>query len=487
MTFRPEPRRAPELSRRRLLELALAAATAGFVAAGCSSESGTSSPEPTESPRTTNTTTTGPVTPETVGSEAGRLELPVPTGRHAVGVRTAELMDTSRRDTVEAGADRRIVVSIWYPTVEPGPAPAPWLPPALEASYLEHLATEVLAPAPSGPPSGSGQPVGTPPGGSVPPGGGPVLMTAPPTEPATPIDLAGTALPIGPATISATPTRAVTGGLVVYSPGFRGVRAHGTTIGSELASQGHVVVAIDHPGDAIAVQLTDGTIRAADESLPDIAQNVAVRTADVRFLLDVIDRTVSTSTATAPAGWPAEIFDGLDTERVIALGHSLGGATALNALAADPRIIAAVDLDGSLVSAPEFRDLADVATAIGDHPFMILVGDGHGPDGNDPTLSEFWDAGRGWARWIEIIGAGHLSFSDQGILLEQMMSAGTIPSDRAAGVETAIGTAPTADVVEAVRTMVSAFIAEHHGGASGSLVEAVGAVAGVRVHRSRDE
>lgn len=55
----------------------------------------------------------------------------------------------------------------------------------------------------------------------------------------------------------------------------------------------------------------------------------------------------------------------IDPARMAMAGHSIGGAAALPAMAADPRIRAGIDMDGTL---PEPYP----AAGIGGRPFMLL-------------------------------------------------------------------------------------------------------------------
>ena len=70
-------------------------------------------------------------------------------------------------------------------------------------------------------------------------------------------------------------------------------------------------------------------------------------------------------------------------------GHSLGGATAAKAMAADARISAGINLDGSifLANPAMHQDIsklgARLAEQLGDRAFMIMTHHGH--DTQQPT------------------------------------------------------------------------------------------------------
>lgn len=85
---------------------------------------------------------------------------------------------------------------------------------------------------------------------------------------------------------------------------------------------------------------------------------------DVGFVLDQL--------SALNAGSPASRFAGrLDLTRIGVIGHSVGGAVAYNLALHDPRIKAAIDLDGVVYVAPQ-GDPGDVA------PVLMLANDrGH--------------------------------------------------------------------------------------------------------------
>lgn len=130
--------------------------------------------------------------------------------------------------------------------------------------------------------------------------------------------------------------------LVVFSPGYGATRSFYTAFVTGLASRGYVVLAVDHPYEAGVAELADGRVvgnvvrRLPGD--PDLLHYMAsqqdIRVADIRFAMDRVLADVS---------WAGII----DTGRIYAVGHSFGGAASLAAMAADSRISAAVNLDGT--------------------------------------------------------------------------------------------------------------------------------------------
>ncbi|MFC3964523.1 alpha/beta hydrolase [Nocardia jiangsuensis] len=127
--------------------------------------------------------------------------------------------------------------------------------------------------------------------------------------------------------------------VLLFSPGHGAPRAVYTGLLTELASRGFVVLAVDHPYEVAVTELADGTVAHGvpnSGSDAEMAAQLAVRTADLSAVLDRIGTVDSPLTGR------------IDTTRVAAAGHSLGGATAASASAHDQRVVAAANIDGTL-------------------------------------------------------------------------------------------------------------------------------------------
>ena len=131
----------------------------------------------------------------------------------------------------------------------------------------------------------------------------------------------------------------------------------------------------------------------------------------------------------------------IDRSRIGMAGHSIGGAAAATTMAADPRVRAGVNMDGSFHGAlpPE---------GPGGRPFLMLGTDAdHRPDGWDTTWARTWSALGGWKRWLTIAGADHFTFSDSPVIADHF----SLPQPPLA----------PARAVTITRTYVAAFFDRH--------------------------
>lgn len=366
------------------------------------------------------------------------------SGPYPVGTVPLHLVDHSRPDPWLAGnRPRELMVSIWYPAQDDDRYPrAPWMPPKAGALFLTQLI-----------PSPRTGPSTTPPAPRISLDG--VRLPVTRARQGAPADLSGRRYPV-----------------VLYSPGYQDDRALGTGLVSDLASRGYVVVTTDYTYEAAEVQFPGGRVEVARQT--NLPGAVKVRIADTRFVLDQL--AVLNSGTSPDAGHrplPAGLAGALDLARTGIFGHSLGGATAAEAMAADRRILAGIDLDGTIIVSglPTPGDQASftlvkhlAATAarrIGDRPFMIMTHAGHGPR-DDDTLKGFWANLTGWRLLITLTHSGHYSYTDDEELLSQLVQAGIIPPSLASQVITpVIGTINPARAVAAERAYIGAFFDLH--------------------------
>ena len=155
--------------------------------------------------------------------------------------------------------------------------------------------------------------------------------------------------------------------LVAFSHGYTGHRRQSTFLCTHLASHGYVVVSADHTGNTSLDALDAMMSGRRPDPGAILRVFVAVRPADVTFVLDrILEGAADGLTALIDAG------------RIGMAGHSFGGWTTLAVTARDHRIRAALPLApaGGAVSvgAEVLRDALDFAWRR-DVPTLFVVAD----------------------------------------------------------------------------------------------------------------
>ncbi|GAA4227544.1 lipase [Actinomadura meridiana] len=337
-----------------------------------------------------------------------RLTLPRPTGPHRIGTTSLHLIDHSRRDPwTSPSTPRELMVSLWYPTRNGGGAKlAPWLPPATMALYRQQTAQDLQTSLDN--------------------------VDFPQTHARQngPVDARRRRHPV-----------------VLFSPGFRTMRAFGTSLVEDLASHGYVVVTIDHTHEAEIVEFPGRRLelsrQPAKPTDDEYALALRVRRDDTRFVLD---------TLSARRSLPPGLSASLDLSRVGMFGHSLGGAAAAETMAQDPRILAGVNLDGSVIG--------PVAKTGLDRPFLLMASAGHGRD-NDPTWADFWPRLRGWRRELLLRDSGHQTYTDLAPLAQQLIRRVPMRPEVTAALTNNIGTISANRAIPAQRAYLRAFFDLH--------------------------
>ncbi|MFG1906609.1 alpha/beta hydrolase family protein [Kribbella sp. NPDC048928] len=350
------------------------------------------------------------------------LRLPRPTGPFAVGTTELHLVDQRRDDPYVPGRPRELMISIWYPASR-STQPAPYLPPLTAEVYAAGAAIALE------------QPLGT-------------------------IDWAG-AKSHGNLLAPVLPGRRP---VVLFSPGFGVPRGLASISVAELASRGYVVVTVDHTYEVAGVEFPGGRLEV--QTLPSTPYALlarSTRSADLRFVLDCLEQLARGQNPDAEhRHLPAGLGRLLDLDRIGAYGHSAGGISSIDLLVADPRIRAAIDLDGEL--AYGYDDPAGcptVARGTG-RPFLLMgSGDiGPGPHNHrtDPSWGLFWDRSSGWRRDLNLPNGRHYSFIDHQALIPWFQRFFTVPPVL---IGDTVGTADASKVLRALRTYIPAFFDQH--------------------------
>ncbi|MFD8012650.1 alpha/beta hydrolase family protein [Streptomyces sp. NPDC058955] len=375
----------------KMIRAAAAALLACAVAlpAATTASAATAPPVPSELSAPSRTVTIAPDR----GDE--RLRMPAPTGPYGVGSSVLHLVDRSRTDPWVPTADgRELMVTLHYPAAHPG----------RPARYATQDEARLLLDA--------------------------VSVDDPALERQVARARTYSAVDVRPA-----PGRHP---LVVLSPGFGMARYTLTSLAEDLASRGYVVASLDHAYESSGTSVPDGrtltcvACTVMQESGWSKGRLVTgTRADDTRFVLDRL-------TGARPA-W--KYAASIDASRIGMAGHSVGGASALPAMAADRRIDAGVNMDGT------FWDTLPT-DGLGDRPFLLLGADQyHRPNGGDASWDSTWKGLSGDRYWLTFDRADHLGFTDAPVLLRHLgLPHGDLAAERA---------------VALTRTYIAAFFDEH--------------------------
>jgi dienelactone hydrolase len=281
------------------------------------------------------------------------LQLPRPNGCHAVGTKSVVLRDASR--------NRDLIVTLWYPALR-GSTLAP---------YMDGRTAAVLAAE-----------------WKLPPDFAQYVRTN--------------------SSVSAKLEKGGSYPLVLLEHGSGVVPAIYTILAEELASQGFVVAATNHPPDSLIAVFPDGHEVRSEPYWPVNAgrrtQGVAigkfahdVLVADVRFVLDQLQEMNAHDKF-----WRGHI----DVTKIGIVGHSMGGTTAALATKEERRILAGVNLDGSTF--PGMND--DIRPVELQKPLLFLATEEHAADPG--ARAREYSGSESNTYYVVVPGSDHMSFTD---------------------------------------------------------------------------
>ena len=365
------------------------------------------------------------------------LRLPAPNGRYATGESTFRLVDDSRPDPWTPNQPfRELMISVFYPAVHTAGQPFTHQFPAAASATIGKAAEENFQLDP-----------------------GLVDWAATRTHSVPDAAMAPGRFPV-----------------VLYSPGAGDARDSNVTLVENLASQGYIVVTIDHTGEAPATEFPDGhivgnaNVNAAfaqaykdGTTLAFFTKLMNAREADTELVLDRLPSL------------PARLAQGMDLNRIGMFGHSAGGFTAANAMYTDPRIKAGANLDGTLeyTVEPDGTNLSQVALHGLKQPFL-LIGSSSAANGSDihrePSWKSFWQHQSGWKADITMNDSEHHTLTDYEALLPQLagkVSKATLTGD--------LGLVDPHRAVAADRALVDSFFDRFLKGCDDHLLDGRGA------------
>jgi predicted dienelactone hydrolase len=287
--------------------------------------------------------------------------LPTPSGPYRVGTEVFHWTDTSRHQPWGPNTSeyRQVVAQAWYPTAATQGRMAPYFEDPGELPGMGGLPAFVF--------SGSFRNAAT--HGIL----------------AAPISKARSAWPV-----------------LLFSPGLELPREIYTGLCTALASRGYVVVALSSPYESAVTELANGKVVASafpsNPSETQLYELVKTRSADASFALDQLEHLASTDPHSALLGH-------LDLTKVGIFGHSLGGASAIQATEEDPRFRVAINLDGTLWGSQPSEHL--------DRPFLWIESAERSSKEEKHDREQFLSGLKAGGALVKITHSLHLSFTDE--------------------------------------------------------------------------
>lgn len=228
--------------------------------------------------------------------------------------------------------------------------------------------------------------------------------------------------------------------IILFSPALGTTRLFYSAIAQQISSSGYRVVTIDHPYDADIVAFPDNTtILAANISTDaQILLALDTRVKDISFVLDQL-RTPSISDRLVPG-----TRHNLGVSKVGIFGHSLGGATAAEAMLYDSRLAGGLNLDGTFFGSVVSRGL--------NRPFLLFGHEGKNTT-SDSSWGEIWPKLTGWKRELMLEDSAHYTFSDLPDVVDVLGIREELPSE----VGQLLGTVDGKRALEIVTIYVTSF------------------------------
>lgn len=249
--------------------------------------------------------------------------------------------------------------------------------------------------------------------------------------------------------------------LVIFSHGAFGYYQSNTSTYMELASNGYVVISLDHPYHSFFTKDTSGKtiivnpqfmqevmyineLGTPEQEIIELSHGwLDIRTADMNFVLDSV-KAAKEQTEGLPACWfvkegsSAEtiraILSMTDMEHIGLMGHSMGGAASVTVGRTRDDIDAVIDLDGTMLgeqfsySNGEY-DFYDEAYPV---PLLSVSNEAHYYEGQelaDWYVNSWVLANAKDAKYTYFKGSGHMNFTDLPLFspaLAKMLGIGSV-------------------------------------------------------------
>ena len=219
--------------------------------------------------------------------------------------------------------------------------------------------------------------------------------------------------------------------LIVFSHGAFGYYQSNTSTYMELASNGYVVAALDHPHHAFFTKDTDGKTVIVDMDFMNTALTLnnemsaekqyelytdwmALRTADMDLAVNEIKAAAaagavggSWAVSDKEAGNVLAALGITDAAKIGLMGHSMGGATSVELGRTRNDIAAVIDLDGTMLG--EYTGVENGELTVRNDPYAVPVLEFNNWESYNDN-EEYADEGRAYPN-VELIAHAEAGFS----------------------------------------------------------------------------
>jgi platelet-activating factor acetylhydrolase len=211
--------------------------------------------------------------------------------------------------------------------------------------------------------------------------------------------------------------------VVIFSHGIGGFRTTYSSICTELASHGALVVAVEHRDGSASFTMTNQTESLPYQKPPPSGteaeytfrhNQLLYRYSEIQCILDLLDSLNSSSSPLpniyiSPSDKPVPNFH-MDLSKLHIMGHSFGAATGFYAISQEPRFCSVVALDPWMKPLPQNPQFSNRA-----FPALIINSDTFHWKSNLLALDRFMSRNKelgGRGMLLTIKGTGHHDQSD---------------------------------------------------------------------------
>lgn len=196
--------------------------------------------------------------------------------------------------------------------------------------------------------------------------------------------------------------------LILFSHGYHSLKMQNTALLEQLASQGNIVLSVQHVYDAAVTVMPDGRI------IPSVAPTPETKDLDLddAYRGGWTNRRVGEDRAVLADldKIPKDLARAIDKDRIAVMGHSMGGSTITAVCREEENLKACINLDGPLRGSRQKADLK--------HPLLFIEAEYPQYENAEEEvfyknrIAEFKTTAKAGYLYLRLKDAGHLNFTD---------------------------------------------------------------------------